>query len=168
MITSTACRFFPFLGLLVRVPWPRLCVAMFRPCASLRMLTQCGGHGTRSAPVQPLADLLTYLLTYSLTYWMTDLTICAKASRARRYPCWAIALRQRARLASLFARQESRPPRLDPGWGPGWSLNCARHSVGARLFSPGRRNSARNTAEGVACTKNQWQVQARSFSSSHG
>src|SRR6516225_89669 len=119
MITSTACRFFPFLGLLVRVPWPRLFVAMFRPCASLRMPTQSGGHGTRSAPVQPLADLLTYLLTYSLTYWMTDLTICAKASRARRYPCRDIALRHEAEKRLQSARQESQPQRQYAGWGLG-------------------------------------------------
>ena len=66
------------------------------------------------APTKSLTHLLTDSLTYLLTYWMTDLTICAKASRARRNRRRVTALRANA---SHHARRESWRLRLGPGWG---------------------------------------------------
>ena len=60
-----------------------------------------------------LADSLTDLLIDLLTYWMSDLIICARASRARRNHRRAIALRRMAVMASRFARRNSQPARLD-------------------------------------------------------
>src|SRR5262249_29445518 len=62
-------------------------------------------------PSRP-AHLLTDLLTYLLTDWMSDLTICAKASRARRNRCQSIEIRWASISSGRNHARNRQPPRL--------------------------------------------------------
>ena len=75
-----------------------------------------------------LADSLTDLLTDLLTYWMTDLTICGKASRARRKKSRAMAFRHMAPRPSQTACWNSQLSRQQKS-------ACAPGKVGSRVAS---------------------------------
>ena len=84
-------------------------------------------HEANRRPISPTISL-TDLLTDWLIDWMIDLTICAKASRARRKKRRATALRHAASSVSQKACWNSQLPRREKS-------ACAPGKVGSRVAS---------------------------------